>query len=173
MCFSKHKPGFHPKPVHVGLMLGKVAMGKFCSKYFLFSTSSIIPPMSHAPSPALYSLSKWHCHWITHLKIHSNLFLYIHVIIANFLNSFFYFSFVHNMHHNPPALLLIYVYISLCVYIHGFFPGEMLTVLMKQNRWTYFNYYPSLKSEGCQYCTCSVPLCSDSLLFNILGMWTC
>jgi len=131
MSSSKHKPGFHPKPVHVGLMLDKSALGKFCSKYFLFSTFSIIPPI-HAPLLALYILSKWQCNWITHLKIHSNLLFYIHVIIADFLNRFFYVSFVHNMHHSSPALHLIYVYVCLCVYIHGFFPGEMLTVLMKQ-----------------------------------------
>jgi len=91
MSFSKHKPGFHPKPVHVGLMLSKAALRKFCSKYFLFSTFSTIPPMPHSPSPALYSLSKWQCHWTTHLKIHSNLFFYIHVIIAHFLNKFIIF----------------------------------------------------------------------------------
>lgn len=116
MSFSKHKPRYHPKPVHVGLTLDKAALGKFCSKYILFSTFSIIQSMPHAPLLALHSLSKWQCHWITHLKIHSNLFFYVHTIIAHFLNSFFFLSFVHNMHHSP-ALLLIYVCVYACVCI--------------------------------------------------------
>jgi hypothetical protein len=117
MSFSKHKPGFHPKPVHMGLMLGKAALGKFCSKYFLFSTFSIIPPMPHAPSPALYSRSKWQCHWVTLLKIHSNLFLYIHVIIAYSLNRFFFIFLLYPICITVLLPHSLFMCLYACVYI--------------------------------------------------------